>query len=287
MNMGFIGLGHMGLPMARRLLAKGHPVSAWNRDHDKLKTLAAEGAYPASSPAEVMDRSDLVGLCLTSDTSVEAVAFGPHGLFTAQNLTDKAIADFSTGSPEAAVSFAEKANSTGALWMDTPVSGGVPAATKGSLIIFAGGEVAALNKLGPLLQAVSSRVTHMGPVGSGQLTKICNQIIVACNTLVMAETIALGRKAGVDVARFATALKGGFADSAPLQIFGPRMAEHKFQPVLGAIALMKKDIALAKSIAEQFKGGVPMLEQAAAIYGQSSIDLDADLSHLITLYEDG
>jgi 3-hydroxyisobutyrate dehydrogenase-like beta-hydroxyacid dehydrogenase len=102
----------------------------------------------------------------------------------------------------------------------------------------------------------------------------------------MAESIALARKVGIDVSKFPDALKGGFADSTPLQIFGPRMAEHNFDPVLGAIALMKKDTGIAKSITEQFKSDAPMLEKAAAIYEKSSIDLEADLSQLITLYED-
>ncbi|MDG2091426.1 MAG: NAD(P)-dependent oxidoreductase [Gammaproteobacteria bacterium] len=286
MRLGFIGLGHMGLPMARRLLSSGHSVTAWNRSRDKLDALEKEGAYPASSPAEVMERSDLIGLCLTSDISVEAVAFGPEGLFSTQDLKGKVIADFSTGSPDAAVKFAKKANSNGTMWVDAPVSGGVPAATNGTLIIFAGGETVALNKLEPLLQAVSSRISHMGLAGSGQLTKICNQMIVASNMLVMAETIALARKTGIEVSKFADALKGGFADSTPLQIFGPRMAEHKFEPVLGAIALMKKDVGFAKSIAEQFKVNAPMLERVVALYEQPSLDLNADLSHLITLYED-
>jgi len=283
--MGFIGLGQMGLPMVHRLLGAGHELTVWNRSRDKLEALAAEGARVASSPAEVMERSGLVGLCLTSDMAVETVAFGVDGLFSARDLAGKAIADFSTGSAEAAVEFERRAAKHGASWVDAPVSGGVPAATAGTLIVFAGGGSDALARLKPLFAAVSSRVSHMGRAGTGQLTKICNQIIVACNMLVMAETIALARRVGIDVSRFAEALKGGFADSTPLQIFGPRMAAHRFEPHIGSIALMKKDVDLAGALAAKTQAIAPMLERALGLYEQPGLPLEADLSRLIGLYE--
>lgn len=285
MRLGFIGLGDMGLPMARRLLAAGHEVSAWNRSRDKLATLAAEGAYAAASPREVAERADLVGLCVTSDTAAQSIAFGEEGLFAARDMNGKVIADFSTGSAEAAVAFAARAAERGATWVDAPVSGGVPGAEKGILIVFAGGEMDAIRRLQPILSAVSARVSHMGPAGSGQMTKICNQMIVSCTMLVLAETIALARAAGVDVSQFAGALEGGFADSAPLRIFGHRMAAHVFEPRLGAIALMKKDAALAQALAERTASHVPMLERAIERYANPAINLEADLSQLITLYE--
>jgi 3-hydroxyisobutyrate dehydrogenase-like beta-hydroxyacid dehydrogenase len=129
----------------------------------------------------------------------------------------------------------------------------------------------------------------MGPVGAGQTAKICNQMIVACNLLVIAETIALARKAGLEVARLLSALKGGFADSMPLQIFGPRMAEHRFEPRLGAVGLMQKDVRLASSMAESHNARTPMLSLARELYaqvtGRGSIDPATDISTLIGLFE--
>lgn len=285
MNIGFIGLGDMGLPMVRRVAAAGHRVIAWNRSPARLAALAAEGVETGENPAAVMDRAEMVGLCVTSDRAVDAVASGPEGLFAAASIAGKVIADFSTGSAQAAREFAERAAGLGAEWVDAPVSGGVPAATAGSLIVMAGGSAAAITRLSPLTSAIAARVSHVGPSGCGQLMKLCNQMIVSCNVLVMAETIALARKAGIDVARFSDTLKGGFADSLPLQIFGPRMAAHSFEPRQTAIGLMKKDAGLAAAVAAEFGVDTPMLRQAVALYGRDDLDLEADVSRLIALHE--
>lgn len=285
MTIGFIGLGDMGLPMARRLLAHGHEVVVWNRSADKAAMLAAEGARPVATPAAVVSAADLVGLCVTSDPAVEAIAGGPDGLFSAAAVSGKVIADFSTGSAEAARRLAETAAALGADWVDCPVSGGVPAAQAGTLIVMAGGRAEAIARLEPLFSAVSARTTHVGPSGCGQLMKLCNQMIVSCNVLVMAETLALARKAGIDVARFADTLRGGFADSLPLQIFAPRMAAHAFEPRQTAIALMKKDAGLAAAMARTFGADTPMLRQAIALYARDDIDAEADVSRLVLLHE--
>ncbi|WP_165191463.1 NAD(P)-dependent oxidoreductase [Caulobacter soli] len=287
---GFIGLGDMGLPMARRLLAAGLQVVAWNRSPDKLAQLALEGALiAAASPAEVGARADLIGLCLTSDVAVEAVVFGPGGLLSAAPAGARRwIADFSTGDPQAAKTFAERAAALGAGWVDAPVSGGVRGASSGQLVVFAGGEAQDLEALAPLMAPLAARVTHMGPSGAGQATKICNQMIVACNVMMIAETLAVGRRAGVEVSRLPQALAGGFADSAPLQIFGPRMAEHLFLPRLGAIGLMAKDVGLALQLAGGAAGLTPLTSLCAKLYDlpdHPEISKDEDLSKLIGLFE--
>ncbi len=286
---GFIGLGDMGLPMARRLLAAGHRVVAWNRSPDKLQLLARDGAQVAASPAEVGARAGLIGLCLTSDQAVEAVVFGPEGLLSAAAPGERRwIADFSTGDPQAARTFAERAAALGTGWVDAPVSGGVRGAGSGQLVVFAGGQAQDVEALGPLMAPLAVRVTHMGPSGAGQATKICNQMIVACNVMMIAETLAAGRRAGVDIARLPQALAGGFADSAPLQIFGPRMAEHQFAPRLGAIGLMAKDLGLAQRLAAGGPGQTPLTSLCAELYalaGRPAISKDDDLSKLIGLFE--
>jgi 3-hydroxyisobutyrate dehydrogenase-like beta-hydroxyacid dehydrogenase len=279
----------MGLPMGRRLLDAGNNVIAWNRSATKLESLVRHGAIAAESPAGVMLQADLIGLCLTSHQAVEEVAWGPEGLFSGPQCQRKVVVDFSTGSPEAAAGFAKRAAAAGASWVDAPVSGGVPAATAGTLIVFAGGEPESLAAAQPLLAPLTSRVTLMGPAGSGQTTKICNQMIVACGVLLMGEMMALARKAGLDVDALPAALKGGFADSLPLQIFGPRMAAHRFEPRLGAISLMEKDINLASVLSMQLEAYSPMLERARELYAaarlRSDIHADADISSIVCLFE--
>jgi len=129
----------------------------------------------------------------------------------------------------------------------------------------------------------------MGPAGAGQTTKICNQMVVACIVMLIAEMIALARKAGLDVGALPASLKGGFADSLPLQIFGPRMAAHRFEPRLGAIALMEKDVNLAAALSAQNNAYTPMLERARQLYAtardQSGVDVAADISKLVCLFE--
>lgn len=289
MTIGFIGLGDMGMPMVRRLAAAGHDVIAWNRSREKAGQLAADGVRIANTPAEVAGEAELIGLCLLSHVIVEQIVFGPGGLFSHENPRVQAIGDFSTGAVEAAQDFARRAAERGIDWIDAPVSGGVPAATNGQLIVFAGGEQAAIDRLGPLFAPLSARVTRMGGSGAGQATKICNQAIVAANILVLAETMAMARRAGINVERLPGALAGGFADSSPLQIFGPRMAEHVFAPRLGAIAVMAKDTGLARGFAERFGASTPILRAVQAIYAGiaegGAPEPDDDISALIRLYE--
>jgi 3-hydroxyisobutyrate dehydrogenase len=290
MKLGFIGLGDMGLPMARRLLAAKHQVIAWNRSPGPLVTLAAEGAESADSPAAVIAEADLVGLCLTSHETVAHIGWGGGGLFSAPLAGRKYIADFSTGAPEAAVNFARRAAGAGASWVDAPVSGGVAAAAAGSLIVFAGGLAEDIAALEPIFAAVATRVTLMGGSGAGQSAKICNQMIVSSNIMVLAETFAMARRAGIDVSALPAAFAGGFADSKPLQIFGPRMANHQFTPRLGAITLMAKDAGLAAVLARGNGASTPILDTVCKLYAgigsHPLLDGANDLSCIIGLFED-
>jgi 3-hydroxyisobutyrate dehydrogenase-like beta-hydroxyacid dehydrogenase len=279
----------MGLPMAHRLLAAGHQVFAWNRSRAKLDALCADGAIAAGSPSEVMAQAGLIGLCLTSHQAVEEVAWGTEGLFSRPVVGRKYVADFSTGSHTAAQSFSNRAAAHDTVWVDAPVSGGVPAAIAGKLIIFAGGEYEAIAAMQPLFGPLAARVTRMGPAGAGQVSKICNQMVVASTVLVIAEMIALARKTCLDVEALPEALRGGFADSPLLQIFGPRMAARNFEPRLGAIALMAKDAALASALAAEVNANIPMLERAAEIYASTKargvVDMEADISRIVDLFD--
>jgi 3-hydroxyisobutyrate dehydrogenase len=290
-RIGFIGLGHMGVPMARRVRLKQHALAVWNRDPDKARTLVEDGAMLCASPAEVLLASDIVGLCVTDHHAVEDICFRRDGLASVgRHAAGKVICDFSSIDPEVCVDLTRRMTAaTGAGFVDSPVLGGVPAAEAGTLIIFAGGEAADIAKARPLLDAVSKRVTHMGPSGTGQATKVCNQMIVSVNMLVLAETFATARHAGIDVTRLTGALEGGFADSRPLQIFGPRMAARSHAPKQSSIAIMAKDIGLGQKMARQAGVATPLSALAAALYQairvRKDVDFNGDISELVELYE--
>lgn len=290
-DIGFIGLGAIGLPMARRVVQAGHSLTLWNRTTAKAEGLRPEGAQVAASPAMLIGRCSLVGLCLASDEAVDEVVSGDEGLFSGDmDGRRRVIVDFSTGSPERAAAWADAAARRGMGWIDAPVSGGVPAAEEGRLTLFLGGMAEDIVQAAPLLEVVSARRTHMGTHGAGQRTKLCNQMIVAATMLSIAEAFAAGRRAGLDVGRLTDALRGGFADSAPLRIFGPRMAAHSFEPRLGSMALLEKDIVLALAMTSQHQGTAPMTMLCRslldAVRTTADLDIEADLSSLIRIFED-
>lgn len=285
---GFAGLGVMGVPMSRHLLAAG-PLTVWNRTQSRSDELVEAGAARAQTPAEVLDASDIVGVCVLDGAAVREIALGANGFAAATEKAGKVIVDFSSIPPEVAREIAEELAGHGVGWVDAPVSGGVPAAEKASLIVLAGGRDEDIEKARPLIECVSERLTHFGPSGSGQLAKLCNQMIVANNMMVMAETIAFGRRAGVDVAHLAEALKGGFADSTPLQIFGPRMATHTYEPKLGGIGVMLKDLLTAEKAAAEAGAATPTSSHTIALYKsvaeREGMSLDDDISALVELFD--
>jgi 3-hydroxyisobutyrate dehydrogenase len=285
---GFAGLGVMGVPMSRHLLAAG-PLIVWNRTQSRADGLVEDGARRAQTPAEVLDGADIVGVCVLDGAAVREIALGENGFVAAGDKAGKVVVDFSSIAPEDAREIAEELATHGVGWIDAPVSGGVPAAEKASLIVLAGGREEDIEKARPLIELVSARLTHFGPSGSGQLAKLCNQMIVANNMMVMAETIAFGRRAGVDVAHLAEALKGGFADSMPLQIFGPRMATHTYEPKFGGIGVMLKDLLMAEKAAAAAGAATPTSSHTIGLYKsvaeREGMSLDDDISALVELFD--
>lgn len=265
-DLAFIGVGLMGAPMTRRLLDAGHRVAVWNRSRDKLAPLLARGARAAASPAEAARGAEAVMMCVTDTAAVEAVVFGAGGV--AEGIgAGKILIDFSSIQPDATRRFAQRLKAERqAGWIDTPVSGGVPGAEQGTLAIMAGGEAADIERARPIVKSLCARFTPMGPSGAGQTTKLCNQIIVGCNLAVLAEAIKLAQDAGVDAVRLPECLKGGFADSLPLQIFGARMASGTFEPPLGASETLLKDLDTACELARQTVTALPMASLASAIF---------------------
>jgi 3-hydroxyisobutyrate dehydrogenase len=287
-KLGFIGLGLMGGPIVGRLLEAGYDVTVWNRSPEKIISAVANGATKAANVAELVSAVDLVLMCLTDSTAVEKVVFGEDGVASGA-ADDKLLVDFSSMRPDVTRKFAARLKmETGMSWVDAPVSGGAKGAAAGTLAIMAGGEVEDVERVRPIVAVFSQRFTRMGEIGAGQITKLCNQIIVASNVAAMAEAISFAEKSGVvDATKLAEALKGGWADSQPFQIMAPRFAARNTEPKIGAIDVMLKDIDTARDLAIENGAPLPMAALASEAFRKlSSMGLgDSDIGEIMTLFD--
>jgi 3-hydroxyisobutyrate dehydrogenase len=284
-KLGYLGLGMMGFPMSRRLIQAGHDLMVWNRSAGKAKALADAGAKPANSPREIAESCDFIFMCVTDAAAVEDVVFGADGLASVEGR-GKLVVDFSSIHPDAARAIAarlKQANGMG--WIDAPVSGGSKGAEEGTLAVMAGGEAADIERVRPYVLAMARRLTHMGPVGAGQTTKLCNQIIVGCAMTVLAEATRLAVNAGIDAGKLPEALAGGFADSIPLQLFVPRMVQGIHSPPLGHIATMLKDLDTVVEVARNTSTPVPMSALASQLFrlGKAARGADVDALEIYKL----
>lgn len=287
-SLGFAGIGLMGLPMCRRLLAAGYPLTVWNRNRAKCAPLVEAGARQVATPAELCQHADVVMLCLANTAVVREVVFGVAGVAEGAK-SGQLLVDFSSLEPtatrEMATALAEKCAMG---WLDAPVSGGVVGAEAGSLAIMVGGDAAELERVKPVMLHLGQRVTHMGAVGAGQVTKACNQMIVACNALVIAEVVALAERSGVDASLIAEALAGGFADSKPLQILVPQMADSRFEPVKWHVRTLLKDLDTAVKFSHEQGSATPISGLAAQLmrlHGSKGF-LEKDPSTLVQMYRE-
>lgn len=228
---GFIGLGDIGAPMAQRIAAAGFALVVWNRTTSKTAALVAAGARAASSPAEMAGQVDIVLTCLDGPAAMEEVLFGPSGLATA-HCRATLLVDCATTSPACTIETAERlAGLTGMAMIDVPVSGGAIGAAAGTLAAMAGGEAGDVERARPVITSFASQITHMGPLGAGQATKACNQIINFGTIAAVAEAINLGRRHGIDIARFPQAITNGFADSNILREYDRSARAGDYSPV--------------------------------------------------------
>jgi 3-hydroxyisobutyrate dehydrogenase len=264
----FAGIGLMGLPMTQRLLAAGYALTVWNRSAEKCTALQGQGAQVVSQPAELCASAEIVMLCLANTEAVRDVVFGPGGIVE-QGQPGQLLVDFSSLEPMATREMAAELEARCRMrWVDAPVSGGTPGALQGSLVIMAGGAPADIERVRPVLAHLGQRLTRMGDVGAGQVTKVCNQMIVACNALVIAEVVALAEQCGVDASQLAPALAGGFADSKPLQILAPQMAASEFDPVKWHVRTLLKDLDTAVKLSQQLGSATPISGLAAQLMRQ-------------------
>jgi 3-hydroxyisobutyrate dehydrogenase-like beta-hydroxyacid dehydrogenase len=264
-RIGFIGTGLMGAPMVRRLLANGHRVTVWNRSSQKTLPLLEDGASTAESPRALAESNELLALCLTDGPAVAQVIFGREGVAEAQEAPT--IIDFTSMMPAQNADVADRLRSAGNRhYVDAPVSGGVAGAIAGSLTIMCGGAADDIVRLKPILDAVALRVTHLGKVGSGQVAKLCNQHICAASVIAMAEGIAFARHYGMDVSQLPAALAGGFADSKAWQLWGGRMATGEWEPNVGPVDTMLKDVRNVAAAMQESGLRSPLASAVQRIY---------------------
>lgn len=265
MKIGFIGLGLMGHAATKALVERGHDIAGYDILADKIEAARAHGVRAAASPAEVAAHGDVVMVSVTSTDAVRAAVLGEAGVATGDGA-GKVLIDLSTTEVPATLDMAErlkKANGMG--WVDAPVSGGPEAAGSGSLAIMAGGSEADMQVAEPALNALAGVLTHMGPVGSGQVTKMVNQVLVLNSYVLLAEALALAEAGGVDATKIPAALGTGHAGSNLLQAVFPRMAARDFEP-RGYARQALKDLDMVKDLARGLKTPTPMTGQAAELF---------------------
>lgn len=285
-TLGFVGLGLMGVPMCRRLLAAGHPLTVWNRSAAKADSLRAAGATVAANLGELVRDSDIIMLCLANDEAVQAVWQAEDGI-RAQLRPGQLLVDFSSTSPALTRQLAQQAAEHGAAWVDAPVSGGVRGAENGTLVIMAGGLAQDIARLQPIAGCLSQRLSHIGSHGAGQVAKVCNQLIVASNAMLIAETVQLAEAAGIDASLLPAALAGGFADSLPFQILAPRMAQRQYLPLQWKVATLLKDLGNARQLAAEHDATLPLASLAADMMARHAAAgyAEQDLSTVIACYQ--
>jgi 3-hydroxyisobutyrate dehydrogenase len=280
LRVGFIGLGAMGLPMARNLHRAGLLAAVWNRSAAKAEALAGEtGVAVADGPADLAARAELVVTCVSADADLLAVvdamapALGPGGV----------VVDCSTVAASTAREAAARLATTGAGFLDCPVSGGTEGAVAGTLSIMVGGEEAALERARPALEAMGRSITHMGPVGAGQASKATNQVMVAGINQAVTEALAFARAQGLPMERLIAALEQGAAGNWFLSRRGPTMIRGEF-PLGFKVGLHAKDLEICRRMAAELGVKLPLVEMTLLHYSRLPEDsMDEDISALFRL----
>lgn len=257
MRLAFLGLGLMGAPMAARLFTTAAGLSVWNRSPAKAEALVTRGARLAATPAEATADSDIVFLCLTDAAVIDEVCFGPGGV-AERGDARKILVDLSTTGPVATLAAAARLKERcGMRWVDAPVTGGPGGAADGTLGLFVGGADDDVAIVRQAARPLYRRFSHMGALGTGQTTKLCNQIVVTSTFWTLAEMLALADRAGVRTETLQQVFEGGFADSRILQVFGDRMATRDFS-LRARARVMVKDLDLIQAMAADLGASLPL-----------------------------
>ena len=256
----FLGLGALGTPMARRLLAAGVPLTVHTRSRGPELALEAGGARRAADPAEAVRGVAMVCLCLSDDAAVEATLAAAAPALASGSL----VIDFSTIAPATSAALAERLAEGGVAYIDAPVTGGTEGARAGTLAVLVGGAAEDVERARPLLELVGSRLSHFGPVGSGQQVKALNQVLVAGSYAAVAEAMALGRRLGLPLEQVREALRHGAAGSWALEHRAGHMLRNHY-PLGFRLSLHRKDLAIALAAAAESGLELPLSERVAAM----------------------
>ena len=285
-RVGFVGLGIMGTPMTRNLIEAGFELVLYNRTREKAEALAERGAEVAASPREVAEKSDVAITMLPGPPEVEELVAGEGGLLDGAR-GGSLLVDMSTSSPVLARELARSAGERGVGMLDAPVSGGDAGAIEGTLSIMVGGSEDDFERARPIFETLGKTVVRVGEAGAGQVAKVANQIVVALTIEAVSEALVLGSKAGVDPAKIVEALSGGLAANKIMEIKGPKLLSHDFDPG-GKIEFQRKDLRIALAAAREYGVPLPVTAMVDAMFGA----LEAkgrggwDHSALLTLLED-
>ena len=263
-RVGFIGLGIMGRPMAQNLLKAGFELTVYNRSKAPVDLLVSSGAASAESPKAVAERSDVVITMVTDSEAVKSVVLGRGGVIEGSH-DGLVLIDMSTIAPAVARSVAGSLTSKGVPALDAPVSGGDKGAREGTLTIMVGGSATVFQACLPILKALGKKVVYMGPTGSGQLTKLANQILVACNMIGVSECLTFAKKAGLDLDRLIDSLSAGAASSWSLVNLGPKIASRDFAPGF-KVKLLQKDLRYVLSAADDLDAPLPATSLVYGLY---------------------
>jgi 2-hydroxy-3-oxopropionate reductase len=276
MNIGFIGLGVMGRPMAGHLIDAGHTLSL-HRVKEPSQFLVDKGGKAMPSSRAVAEASEIVILIVPDTPDVETVLFGKDGV--AEGLSrGKLVIDMSSISPVATKAFAKRIEALGCDYVDAPVSGGEVGAKNAALTIMAGGKPEAFERAKPLFEKMGKNITLVGGVGDGQTAKVANQIIVGLTIEAVAEALTFARKAGADPAKVREALMGGFAQSRILELHGERMIKRTFDPGF-RIRLHRKDLSLAVDAARALNISLPNAAATQQLMNAAVARGDGDKDH--------
>ncbi|MGE0332108.1 MAG: NAD(P)-dependent oxidoreductase [Ramlibacter sp.] len=275
MKISVLGIGFMGFPMARRLCEAGHEVHVWNRSRDKAERVAAFGATVHDSAAQAAGAADVVVSMLENGAVVEDVLFAQGAAQAMKPGT--LVIDMASIKPREARDHAARLADIGIAHLDAPVSGGTVGAEAGTLVIMAGGRPEDFARAQPVFQ-VFGRATHVGPHGTGQLTKLANQMIVGITIGAVAESLLMCARGGADMARVREAITGGFADSRILQVHGQRMVERDFAP-RARMSVQLKDLRNALATAEEIGFDAPVTRLFEQLYADGIEHGLTDLDH--------
>jgi 3-hydroxyisobutyrate dehydrogenase len=284
-NIGFIGLGTMGAPMASNLLKQGYGVTVYNRTASRCEPLAEQGARTASTPREAAEGQQLVITMVSDDNSIRDIYYGEDGVFA--GLTPGVtVMDNSTISPELVKQLAAEADKLGCSFIDAPVTGSKPAAVDGTLVFMVGGDADAIAAQSDVFDTLGKKVLHMGPNGSGAVAKLAHNTMVGINNLALAEGFAIAAKSGIPADSFLELVQLGSAGSKAADLKGRKIIEHDFSNQF-SLALMLKDLKLASSLTDSLSIPTPMLAIAKSLFqaGQTQGYGDEDLSAVVKTYE--